>query len=119
MKLRIRLMLENDRGEPFMGIGLLRLLQAVEREHSLLRAARSLGMSYVKALHIVDRLEKNLQERVLLRRRGGFERGGAELTSYGRALVAAFNRLHDNVNASARTAFRVFRKKLRHKEKTP
>lgn len=106
-------MLENERGEPFMGIGLLRLLQAVEKEQSLAQAARAMGISYVKALRIIARLEQNLNQTIVRRRRGGAERGGAELTDAGRRLVAGFQQMFDTVESAANQAFRAFRRKLR------
>ena len=66
-----------------MGPGVLELLERIREYRSINRAAEQMGLSYVKALHMLNRLETDLGRRVLVRRRGGNDRGGSELTRFG------------------------------------
>ena len=109
MKLCLRVSLANDRGEEFMGAGLVRLLEGVARERSLRSAAGGMGLSYVKALRILRRLEENLGREVVHRTRGGAEHGGAALTAFGRAWLRDVKRLQMDVSKASRRAFRAWR----------
>lgn len=113
MRLHLRIMLENEQGEAFMGIGLLRLLETIDKEHSISRAARAMGLSYVKALRILDRLERNLRRKVVRRRKGGAKHGGAELTPEGRRLLDSFRGLCDHMQRTADRNFQTFQSQLR------
>ncbi len=83
MKVKVRISLVNDNGQSFMGIGIVTLLRGVEKYNSIRRAAGEMGMSYAKAHRILCELEDNLGKKVLSRRVGGPEGGGARLTSFG------------------------------------
>ncbi|MCX6357295.1 MAG: LysR family transcriptional regulator [Candidatus Aureabacteria bacterium] len=101
MKPRVRVSFTDGRGIPFMGIGLVWLIRGIARFGSIRRAAGDMGMSYVKALRIVNLLERGLGEKMLHRRRGGAARGGASLTPYAKAFINAYEGYHDRVNAYA------------------
>ncbi|MEI6632204.1 MAG: LysR family transcriptional regulator [Chlamydiota bacterium] len=105
MDLRIRLSLTDDSGRPFMGIGLIWLLQRIRDRGSIHAASREMGMSYVKALRILNRLEKKLGRPLLVRSMGGSARGGAVLTPFGVKFIAAFERLHERVDRCARREY--------------
>jgi molybdate transport system regulatory protein len=108
MKLRVRVMLENKHGEPFMGIGLLQLLEHINKKASVTQAARAMRLSYVKALRILDRLEQNLGVAVVERQKGGSQHGGARLTAAGQKLIRDFRVLYRRVDRAANAAFRDF-----------
>ena len=111
MKLHVRIMLANERGEEFMGAGLLQLLDGIERRRSIAQAARVMSLSYVKALRILTRLERRLGRKLVLRQKGGAAHGGAELTPAGRRFARDFKRLHDGIARLAQRRFEPFRKK--------
>ena len=90
MNLKLKIYLENDR-DKFMGIGVLWLLQKVDGLKSLRAAANELGISYSKAFRMVENLEDSLGMKVLERRKGGSDRGGATLTDFGRAFIALYD----------------------------
>ncbi|MDD5628966.1 MAG: LysR family transcriptional regulator [Elusimicrobia bacterium] len=97
MKVRVKVCLVDERGQPFMGIGLVWLLSRIRRFHSIRRAAQDMGMSYVKAHSILKRLEKCLSRPLLVRSRGGAEKGGAELTPFADEFLADYERLGERV----------------------
>lgn len=112
MQLRVKLSILNASGEAFMGIGLVWLLQRIARLRSISKAAADMKMSYVKALRILDELERNLGAKVLIRTRGGNARGGASLTPFGREFVACYTELQSRVERSAQRSFARFQRKL-------
>lgn len=70
MELKIKLYLVDEEGEKFMGIGVLWLLEKVAEHSSLRKGAMSLGISYTKALSMVQNLEQELGIAVLNRQKG-------------------------------------------------
>lgn len=68
------------------------LLKLVDREGSLLRAAKAIGMPYSRAWEAIARIERLLGVKVVESRRGGSRGGGSRLTEEGRKLVEVFER---------------------------
>ena len=60
MKPALRVMLCDDAGERFFGEGPCRLLHLIEETSSLRSAAAQMGLSYSKALRLVQHAEKEL-----------------------------------------------------------
>ncbi len=96
----------NARGEGFMGIGLVWLLRLIKEFKSIHRAAAEMELSYVKALKIINRLEENLGRKVVIRKRGGATRGGAEVTPFAERYIEEYDRFLSALNAHAAKAFR-------------
>lgn len=96
-----------------MGPGLLRLLRGIEDTRSIAQAARAMDLSYVKALRILTRLERNVGRELVRRSKGGAERGGAELTPAGRRLARDFESLHESITRDAGKRFARFARKQR------
>ena len=111
MELKIKIYLE-DKGEKFMGIGVLWLLQNLEKEKSLRAAAASMNISYSKAYNMVTGLEKALGCRVVERQRGGFERSGAFLTEFGKAFIKLYDGFQNECKKRLDEPFAAFREEL-------
>lgn len=112
MNVKLKITLTNDQEEEFMGIGLLWLLREIDACHSIHSAAERVGLSYVKALKILNRLEANLPNKVILRTRGGHQRGGAELTPYGRRFLKHYDRLQKRIKGFAEKQFTTFQEEI-------
>ena len=108
MQIRVKINLANDRGETFMGIGLIWLLREIDRSGSINRACKTMNLSYAKALKIINRLEDNLGTIILVRKRGGCNGGGAELTPFGRKFIADYDRLQSSIKHSAEKELSIF-----------
>ncbi len=73
-----------------IGPGKIALLEHIETSGSLSQAARDLGMSYRRAWLLLDDLNHALGEPVTTTSVGGAGGGGAQLTVFGRKLIAAY-----------------------------
>ncbi len=105
MEIDVRVLLRDPSGRPFMGIGLVWLLQGIERHGSISNAARAMELSYPKALRMIADLERGLGQAVVLRHKGGSGRGGAELTPEGQSFLRRYDRLQGEIKDFALQAF--------------
>jgi molybdate transport system regulatory protein len=112
VEIRAKINLVDERGEPFMGPGVLSVLRWIKEYKSINRAAGQMGLSYVKALNMLNRLEADLGTRILIRKRGGNERGGSELTPLGEKLIVEYGRLEKRVKTHVEREFRIFRERV-------
>ena len=85
LKIKISVADEYNRG--FFGIGIVWLLEEVEKTGSIKQAANNLKMSYSKAHKILKRVEDKTGKVLLKKTRGGVERGGSQLTDYAKNLI--------------------------------
>ena len=116
MNLHVKLALASETDEEFCGFGLLQLLDGIGRHGSIQQAARDMDLSYVKALKILNRLERELGETLLVRHKGGAVRGHTELTPFARRFIRDFADLRQTVRKSAETAFKGFQKRYEGKK---
>ena len=79
MKPALRVMLCDDAGERFFGEGPCRLLHLIEETGSLRSAAAQMGLSYSKALRLVQHAEKELGFALTCKTIGGRGGGGSTL----------------------------------------
>jgi len=113
MELKAKLYLMGEDGEKFMGIGVLWLLRKVEETGSLRAAASALGISYTKALGMVNKLEDELKMNVILRRKGGKDRTGAELTPFGHAFLERYDAFQNEAKKAIVEPYEAFASDLR------
>jgi molybdate transport system regulatory protein len=112
MQIRVKINIVNERGEPFMGPGVRDLLEQIRRYKSINCAAEQMSLSYVKALNLLNRLEADLGRRILIRKRGGNERGGSELAPFGEKYIVEYSRLEKRVQRRVEEEFRIFRRRV-------
>jgi molybdate transport system regulatory protein len=105
MKVHAKLALANDADEEFCGAGVLQLLEGIARRGSIQGAAQDMALSYVKALKILNRLERELGETLLVRHKGGAARGSTELTPLARRFARDFAKARGRAQRAAESAF--------------
>ena len=88
-ELKAKVWLEKD-GWPVLGEGRARLLETIDEEHSILKAAERLEMSYRHAWGIIQKINKALGEDVVRSIRGGKKGGSTELNESGRRLLKEY-----------------------------
>ena len=108
MKLHVKIALASDADEEFLGPGVCQLLEGIARTGSIQQAARAMALSYVKALRILNRMERGVGRRLLVRHKGGAAHGSTALTPYALGLLREFAVLRRKVERSAAAAFGVF-----------
>lgn len=111
MELDTKLYVVDDQGK-YMGIGVLWLLEEVDRKGSLRSAALSMGLSYSKAYGMLSRLEEAVGHPFLERKRGGAAREGALLTPFARKYIEIYKAFQAKAKAAAEKEFEVFRKEV-------
>jgi molybdate transport system regulatory protein len=81
-------------GKPLIGIGGADILEQIDREKSISRAAMKLGMSYRYVWNYLKRIDIALGEPIVETFRGGRAGGGGtELTDVGATLLREYRRL--------------------------
>jgi len=106
---RVRIIFE---GESKIGPGKIDLLDAIGETGSISAAGRQLGMSYRRAWLLVDAVNKLFLRPVVVASVGGQHGGGAELTDFGRALIAAYRRIEERTRSVIREELSPFESDL-------
>ncbi len=96
-------------GVPVMNSQLAELIRLVDREGSILSAARLLGIPYSRAWEMIARAERTLGEQLIIARRGGRGGGGAKITPTARKLLEVYDnakrRLQVLIGPSTKTKY--------------
>ena len=116
MEIRTKINIVNSRGESYMGPGVVRLLEGILEHRSISRAARAMNLSYVKALRLLNKLEYELGCKVLIRTRGGCNRGGADITAFGKDYIVEYRRMEHRIGEHGEEEFRVFCQRMERKK---
>ena len=85
-RLRVRV----EVGAGAIGPGKIELMQRLDAEGSISRAAQTMGLSYRRAWYLIDTLNAALGQPVAETKVGGEGGGGASLTPFGRELVERY-----------------------------
>jgi molybdate transport system regulatory protein len=81
-------------GKPLIGKGGAQILEAIEKEKSISKAAEKLGMSYRYVWSYLQKIEKTLGVPVVETYRGGKSGGGgAKLTKQGKKLIEEYKQV--------------------------
>ena len=86
-------------GKPLIGKGGAQILEQIEKEQSISKAAKNLGMSYRYVWSYIKRIEKTLGKPITETYRGGATGGGgARLTKLGKQLLREYKRVENRLN---------------------
>jgi len=100
-ELKIRCWIDID-GKKFFGTGRAQLLSMIDKNGSLSKAAKEMGMSYRKAWAMVEDMNQRGQKPYVELRKGGTKGGGAELTETGKEVLTAFQKMNDKITETIR-----------------
>lgn len=84
------------------GPGKAALLSAISREASISGAAKALGMSYPRALKLIDQMNSAFNSPIVEAKHGGQKGGGAHVTSKGVELLRLYNSINDGAQQSSK-----------------
>jgi molybdate transport system regulatory protein len=101
----VKLFLTGGGSEGVFGDGKWRLLESVNEEGSIRKAAEKLGRGYRKAWGDIKRTESALGRRIVRKTRGGPSGGTTELTEFGRELLERWRSYRDTVNSGMKDAY--------------
>ena len=97
-----------------IGPGKAELLGHLQETRSIARAARRMGMSYMRAWTLIQTMDRCFKEPLVRAVRGGARGGGADLTGTGRKVLALYQRLETVSRRATRATWRELRGLLRH-----
>ena len=90
---RLKLKLVLDDNDTLLGPGKIALLKAIQKEHSLSQAAKSINLSYRRAWLLIRELNEILKGPVLISKAGGQSGGGSELTTMANQIIDVYEQL--------------------------
>lgn len=105
LQVRTKTWIENDRQELLFGKGKTEILELIEREGSIAKAAEKMGMNYKKAWTHIKILQANIADELVVAKKGGGGSGGTTLTPKARKLTARFRQLQEEIEAFADKRF--------------
>ncbi|WP_293295102.1 winged helix-turn-helix domain-containing protein [Allomuricauda sp.] len=98
-ELKVRCWIDID-GKKFFGPGRAQLLILIDKNGSLSKAAKEMGMSYRKAWAMVEDMNQRGQQPYVKLHKGGTQGGGAELTPRGKKVLSAFQQMNTQIQAT-------------------
>lgn len=96
------------KGAPAIGPGKAELIERIGKTGSISGAARAMGMSYRRAWQLVEALNRDFREPIVTTAIGGTRGGGAQVTPFGRRVVAAFRAMEGKASAAIAADLRRF-----------
>lgn len=96
-KIKNRLWVCTDEGT-YLGEGRISLLIEIEKHGSISKAAKAMKMSYKKAWNLIDSMNKQGNELLVLRKTGGKNGGGSEVSTAGKKAIKLFTELNRKTN---------------------
>ena len=85
-----------------IGPGKIKLLENIRACGSISAAGRAMEMSYMRAWHLVNEINRVCGRAAVKRQVGGKKGGGAILTPFGLSLVARYRKIEHYVESAAR-----------------
>jgi len=114
--LKTKFWIENQDGELLFGKGKTEVLELIEQEGSIAKAAKKLGMNYKKAWTHVKILQKNLDDVLVESHKGGGEQGGSRLTPKADEFITNYKQLQKEIEEYANERFKELFLKPRNKK---
>ncbi len=103
---KVKVWIEDKDGQTVFGTGRMRILEAVDRNGSILAAAKELGMGYRAVWGKIKTSEERLGQPLVRKHIGGHHGGGSELTAFGKTLVARFRQFQEVTKTTSDALFR-------------
>jgi molybdate transport system regulatory protein len=102
---KTKIWIENEDQELLFGKGKTELIELIEQEGSIAKAAEKIGMNYKKAWSHIKVLQKNIAAELVIPQKGGAGSGGTVLTPTALHLAGNYRRLQEDVEAYANKRF--------------
>ena len=92
-----------------IGPGKIQLLENIHACGSISAAGRAMDMSYKRAWDLVDEINRICRQAAVERQTGGKNGGGANLTPFGKSLVARYRKIERDAASAVRKELRALR----------
>jgi len=102
--IRTKIWIENHNGELLFGKGKTEILELIQKEGSIAKAAEKMGLNYKKALKHIQILQKNLDDKLVIVQKGA--NGGTELTPKAIEYINVFKQLREEIEQFANKRFK-------------
>lgn len=106
LEIKTKTWIENHEGDLLFGKGKTEILELIEQEGSIAKAAEKIGMNYKKAWTHVKILQRNLDDVLVQSQKGGGEQGGSTLTPKARQFIDNYRLLQKDIEAYANERFK-------------
>ena len=113
--LRYNLNLEDVEGNEIFDYEGFSLLIQIDKNRSIVAAAREMDMSYRKAWGIINKVEERLGFALVIKQRGGSDGGMTWLSEEGRELIDGYKELTTQFDRSISEITRKFFRKINRK----
>ena len=97
--------IENAEHQLLFGKGKTEILELIEQEGSIAKAAEKLEMSYKKAWTHIKILQKNIADELVVPQKGGGGKGGTTLTPKALELIKNYSQLQKDIESFANQRF--------------
>lgn len=87
-----RIWIDSENG-PFLGAGRVELLKKIQEHGSITKAAKSMGMAYRQAWHLIESMNAKVSNPLVITSAGGKGGGGATLTTEAAKMIEQFETL--------------------------
>ncbi|WP_018078069.1 winged helix-turn-helix domain-containing protein [Thiobacillus denitrificans] len=109
-RLVFRLILGDDIA---LGPGKVQLLETIQDTGSIAAAGRAMGMSYKRAWHLVDTMNRCFASPLVETSKGGAHGGGAHLTPLAGEVIALYRQLEARARTATQTDMTALTRHLR------
>lgn len=106
LEIKTKTWIENHAGDLLFGKGKTEVLELIEQEGSIAKAAEKLGMNYKKAWTHVKILQRNLDDVLVESQKGGGDTGGSVLTPKAKEFIANYRQLQKDIEDYANQRFK-------------
>lgn len=100
MRVKTRVRIGKER--IFMGVGVKELLDAIDEHKSIKKATEVTGISYSKAVRMINILNEELGYPAVVSEKGGSHYGGTHLTEKGREMLECYRQIEQEVEDYAK-----------------
>lgn len=105
LRVKTKTWIENDHNELLFGKGKTEILELIEQDGSITKAAEKMGLSYKKAWSHIKILQQNVADELVLPQKGGGKTGGTTLTPKARELINNYRQLQHDIEQYANKRF--------------
>jgi len=110
--IKTKVWIEDQKGNLLFGKGKTEILELIEKEGSIAKAAEKMGLNYKKAWSHIKILQQNLQDELVIVEKGA--KGGTTLTKKAKEYIQVFKELQKEIEKFANQKFKeLYLKKLK------